>query len=391
MKIVHVCLHGIVTDGFTYQDNLLPKYHKKLGYDVAIITSKWSYNKEGKVIKLPLEDYINDDDIRVIRLNTKKENKFENKFKRFKNFYGTLETEAPDILFVHGVQFLDISVIVKYVKKHKNVKVYVDNHCDYSNSATNFLSKYVLHRIIWRHMAKKIEPYTTKFYGVLPVRVDFLIENYKLPREKCELLIMGADDERISEIAENSTRSSIRKNFGIKDEDFLIVTGGKIDLFKLQTLLLMEAVSKIANQKLKLIVFGSIEKSIIDKVKSFCDEERIQYIGWANEKQSYEYFYMADLVVFPGRHSVYWEQVVAMGKPMICKYWEGTTHINIGGNVMFLYEDSVDEVKNYLEKIINNKDIYENMVLNANKNDKNMFLYSNIAKKSIIDDEKRVS
>ena len=35
-KILHICLSGIVTDNFLYQDNLLSKYHKRLGYKVSL-------------------------------------------------------------------------------------------------------------------------------------------------------------------------------------------------------------------------------------------------------------------------------------------------------------------------------------------------------------------
>lgn len=49
MKITHICLNGPVTDNLQYQDNLLPKYHKKLGYDVSVITSKYVFNKEGQL------------------------------------------------------------------------------------------------------------------------------------------------------------------------------------------------------------------------------------------------------------------------------------------------------------------------------------------------------
>ena len=53
MKIVHVCLAGIgVTDGWTYQENLLTKYHKKLGHDVTIITSQWVRNELGGLKKI---------------------------------------------------------------------------------------------------------------------------------------------------------------------------------------------------------------------------------------------------------------------------------------------------------------------------------------------------
>ena len=42
---------------------------------------------------------------------------------------------------------------------------------------------------------------------------------------------------------------------------------------------------------------------------------------------------------------MFWEQVAGMGIPMVCKYWEGTTHVDCGGNVKFLYRDSVEEIK----------------------------------------------
>ena len=32
MKIVHICLCGAMTDGFNYQENVITKYHKKMGY-----------------------------------------------------------------------------------------------------------------------------------------------------------------------------------------------------------------------------------------------------------------------------------------------------------------------------------------------------------------------
>lgn len=48
-KIVHVCLCGPVTDGWSYQDNLLSKYHKELGYEVSIITSEWIWGEDGNL------------------------------------------------------------------------------------------------------------------------------------------------------------------------------------------------------------------------------------------------------------------------------------------------------------------------------------------------------
>mgnify|MGYP002622665600 CR=1 FL=1 len=64
MKITHIVLTGTVTDYWSYQDNLLPKYHKKNGYDVSIITSHFVYKENGKIGIDNRTTYINENGIR---------------------------------------------------------------------------------------------------------------------------------------------------------------------------------------------------------------------------------------------------------------------------------------------------------------------------------------
>ena len=385
MKIVHICLCGPVTDGWNYQDNMITKYHKKLGHDVTIITSQWIWGENNKLKKFDESNYINSDGVKVIRLPIKGKDNFERKFKKYENLYESIFNENPDILFIHNISFIDMNIIIKYLKrnKDKDIKVFVDNHSDYSNSATSWVSKNILHGIIWKMMANMIKPYTTKFYGVTPARVDFLVDLYKLPREKVNLLVMGADDEKVKEVQDSRLIENVRKEYGIKNTDFLIVTGGKIDEAKTQTLLLMEAVNKIKRDDVKLIVFGSVSESLKDKFINLCDDTKVKYLGWVNASDSYKYFSIADLVVFPGRHSVFWEQVVAQGKPMICKYWEGTTHVDVGGNTKFLQEDSIEEIYQMIKNLLDSGDEYMKMKKIAQEKGKVEFSYENIARKSI--------
>lgn len=384
MKIVHLCLGSFFPDNFSYQENLLPKYHKILGYDVEVIASTQSFDSQGKVCFLDnVGSYQNEYDIKVTRLPYKNGNKIWKKLKRYKGVFNALSDAAPDILFIHGGQFLDIDQVVKYLKIHPEVTVYVDNHADFSNSATNWISKNILHKIIWKHTMHKIEPYTRKFYGVLPVRVDFLKNVYGLPAEKCELLVMGADDELVKKAKDSGAREKIRAKFGIKEDDFLIMTGGKIDPWKTQTLLLMQAVKNIDRDNVRLIIFGSVTQELADQVKSLADGNKIQYIGWITSKDTYDYFEAADLVVFPGRHSVMWEQVTGQGKPMIVKDWPGTHHVDLGGNVLFLNQDSVDEIYDRISYLINNPGIYRDMMLVAQLKGEQFFSYKDIAKRSI--------
>lgn len=381
MKVLHLMLACFYIDNYSYQENYLPKHHKMQGHDVEIIASLFTFDENGQGKWLPKADkYINEHGIPVTRLEFA-DGLFTSKLRRYNGLEDELKRVNPDVIFIHGVQFLDIAVVVKYCKEHPNVKVFADNHSDFSNSATNWLSKNILHKLVWKRCAKKIDPYVTKFYGVLPARVDFLADVYGIDRKKIELLVMGADDEQVQAASAPSVRDTIREKLGIKETDFLIMTGGKIDAFKKQTMLLMEAVAAIEDPGVKLVVFGSVIPELQSRVASLCDGIKVQNIGWIESKNSYDYFAAADLVVFPGRHSVFWEQVVAQAVPMVVKHWAGSTHVDRGGNVKFLHEDSVTEIKEMIE-LVHDENNYKEMKAAA-VDAAGEFLYSEIAKRSI--------
>lgn len=384
MKITHICLAGLFMDGWGYQDNLIAKYHVSFGYDVTVITNRWVYDQEGNYVKTDKTEETDRYGVKIIRIPIKGDKPYTYKLKRYEGLYETLCKTAPDVIFLHSTQIRDVEDIIRYKKEHQKTKLYADNHCDYSNSATNFLSKYILHGILWKRSTLKLNPYTEKFYGVLPARVDFLTERYKLPKERVELLVMGMDDEKAQEADKPEIKAQIRSRFGYTQEDFVVITGGKIDHAKRQTLLLMEAVKKIDNPHLKLLVFGSVVEDMKAALNKLCDSDgRITYIGWVNADDTYPYFAASDLAVFPGRHSVMWEQVAGQGIPMAVKHWEGTTHVDVGGNVEFLYQDSVEEIQGVLERLMTKGKEYNEMLKNAREKGKKVFSYREIAKRAI--------
>lgn len=387
IKIVHICLGGIYTENSSYQENILAKYHKKLGLDTIIIADTKRWSKEGKIEKVKKGTYINELGIKIYRIESYINFFIGKKLGLFKNLSYILFKEKPDFIFLHGIQYLDSLKVIRYLKEYKNTKIYVDNHADFSNSATNWVSKFFLHRILWRYCAKKINPYVEKFYGVLPARVDFLKDVYKVPEDKVDFLPLGADDEYIGIGIRDSIK--IRKKYKIDKEDFLIVTGGKIDLFKSQILLLMKAVKNIKEINVKLLIFGSIDAALEKEFLNLLMDNKIIYVGWIEAIESYSYFAAANLVVFPGRHSVFWEQVVGQGVPLLCKYWKGTTHVDLGGNCRFLYDDNVETIEKEINVIIKNKNIYADMKDKACQYGPRFFSYKNIAKKSIDMEEKR--
>lgn len=382
MKITHLSFVSVFSDGYSYQENILPLYHKKLGHEVSVIASQQVYDENGELGFTAKTEYLNEYGIPVCRLKYKKPVKVYVKMRRFFGLYEALEKADPDILFIHGCQFLDIDVVAEYLKKHPRVTVYVDNHADFSNSARNWLSLNILHKIFWKRCAHIILPFTTKFYGVLPARVDFLKDLYGIPGDKISLLLMGAEDDLAESARRPKVRSRIRKKYDIADDDFLIVTGGKIDCFKRQTLLLMDAVNRLNDPGVRLILFGSIVPELSNGIRKRLGGS-IQYIGWIGSADAYEVFAAADLAVFPGRHSVFWEQAAGLGTPLVCKFWEGTDHIDFGGNVKFIKQDSTDAIFNILKELRDDPEEFRRMKEVASGSGKERFSYLNIARMSI--------
>ena len=381
MKVVNVCLNGPYTEGFTYQENLLPKYQAALGNDVAIVAPTTSWDAEGSLVCMGEMDYVNQDGIRIVRIENDQSRDVGYKFKTYGKLAPLLNELEPEILFVHGCQFRDASTIARYLKRRPDVRLYVDNHCDYSNSARGFMSKHVLHGVVWRHYARRLLPYAQKFFGVLRARVDFLFENYGLPRDKCELLVMGADDDQVLRATSPDNVRQVRARLGVSQDGFLLVTGGKIDKYKKETLCLLDAMRKLP-EGVKLIVFGPVAPELAEEFEKKASHPSIVHIPWADYEESYDYIAAADLAVFPGRHSVYWEQAVGEGVPVLVKEWPGAKHVDCGGNALFLQSCSSDEIFCKIMALLDNPDDYRTMKHVA-RNCAGEFQYSRIARQSL--------
>jgi glycosyltransferase involved in cell wall biosynthesis len=230
-------------------------------------------------------------------------------------------------------------------------------------------------------VGKILNPYVEKFYGVTPLRCDFLRDVYRINPHKVELLVMGVDDYLIKSKKESNLRTTLINKFNFSSSDFIIVTGGKIDQKK-NIHLVMKAIISLNISNVKLIIFGTVAPELKEQFEDLIKEGNFIYVGWLNSNQILDYILLADLVVFPGTHSVLWEQTVGSGVPCVFKYWQGMDHVDYGGNCKFLYNDSVEEISKVLKSIILNFDVYSEMKKQSSIAAEN-FSYSRIAQKSI--------
>lgn len=380
MKIVHICLSGPYTDDTNYQENILSKYHKLLGNEVTVIASNWAWSSEGYKIPVECRSYQTAEGVKVIRIPVAK-GTIDTRLRRFPGMIELVRKEMPDILFIHDCQYLDIIKLASFACKTPSVRVYVDNHADFSNSATNWISKNILHKILWRHCARKIEPYTTKFFGVLPARVEFLVNMYGIPKEKVELLVMGADDDVVEEVRKKNIRNQIRRKYSIDNKTILLVTGGKINHFRPEMLNLLEVVAEINDPHVKILFFGNVSDEYSERFQRVCLHKNIINAGWLSSRDTYGYMDAGDLIIFPGLHSVLWEQAVGMGKACMFRKITGFDHVNKGKNCIMLSDISFDGLRKEIMDVLIGKNI-ENMTKNAEKS-AILFSYREIAKRSI--------
>ncbi len=382
MKVLNIAPESPYNEGWGYQDNLLPKYQARLdNNDVTlVITTKTHQN--GKIEETEQKDYFSEDGFRVVRRPVKYVKALGlGKLLFYIDVNDILQTVKPDLIFLHGLSSITIFQVIEYKKRNPNVVIVRDNHLDYNigyKPSSSLKSKVICY--IYRFLNKITIKYVDKVYCVTPWRKKYAEDVFGIPKNKTDVLIMGADDEKIDFINRDTIKERIRSSFNLTQDDFLVVTGGKIDANKKIDVLIRACAGL---EKVYLLVFGELlddcKASILNLIEK---HKNILFIGWISSDRVYDYFLAADLVFFPGQHSVLWEQACACKVPCVFADWDCMHHVDNGGNSCFLKELSEDSIRKKIISLHFTAKYYQ-MFKCANSDITDIYLYSNIAKKSL--------
>lgn len=173
MKILHICLANLYIEGMGYQENIIPFFHAEEGNEVFVITAR---AKHLSVEQSEKEHYRDN-----IRIQYKERGGCFSRYGRFPGLYKELEAFAPDIIFVHGGQFISLHAVTKYCKKNRKVRLYIDQHADYYNTPVDSFRRKTAARYLYGHFIRKAARYTEKFWGVTPWRCQYLNDACGLP------------------------------------------------------------------------------------------------------------------------------------------------------------------------------------------------------------------
>ena len=353
MKIINICVGGYV-EGWGYQENLLPEYERKAGYDAIVFAPRNSFpnyvdeKERNNIIKKGCEYEYNG--VRIMRYNTYLHTPGFVFFTT--HLFRSLLKEEPDIIFHHGTH-PSLLKCVFYRLFHKKTILFVDNHVDYINQSKNVVWNFIIRKVILRAVNKISSPAVCKFYGVSPGRCDYLKDVYKLPSKKISLLPIGGDVDMVNKVSIDGVRSL----FAIPKDSFVICMGGKLEKSK-GTITLVKSYQTLRkkNPSLQLVFFGKIIDEQTKKVVE--EEDSIINLGWRNREDTIKILKQAQIAIWPIHHTTLIEDAVCCATPVITRKTGNTSHL-VDGNGVLMNEGNYDEVTNAIETIYQNYERYK--------------------------------
>jgi glycosyltransferase involved in cell wall biosynthesis len=213
-----------------------------------------------------------------------------------------LKSFRPHCILFHGACAYELITVSNYIKHNPEVLLYVDSHEDIYNSARNWLSKEILHKIFYAIVLRYALPYIKKILCYSPESLDFVYNLYRIPKDKLELYPLGGFPIPIEEY--HIRRDKTRQDLRIKNDDIVIIQSGKLTKQKkiLDSLLTFR---DCRNPKLKLLIAGAVDESIKeDFYNQISKDSRIEYLGWKSTNDLTDLLCAADIYLQPGTQSV---------------------------------------------------------------------------------------
>lgn len=348
MRIAHIQLTGPYTEKFNYQENLLPRYQLQQENQVLFLGSCYTWN-HGKIVRVnPTKKQLSDG-LTLERLPFRS---FGSEFLTRKirwapKLYNRLCEFQPDFIMMHDYQSLSTYSVCRYMDTHPGVRLVIDCHTDVHNSATNWLSREVLHKLIYKRIAQAAAKRAKVLYYLSLETKEFMRSVYDLPEEKMEYLPLGGIIPDKTDY--QAKRNSRRKELGLTSEDVLIVHSGKLAAGK-KTVDLLTAMRRIVAQNVFLAVIGSADDPKTKEALDIATEEdsRIRYLGWKSGDDLLEYLCAADIYAQPGTQSATMQNAACCGCAEVL-YPYSSYKVLLGDAV--LYAENVEQLTQALNSL----------------------------------------
>jgi glycosyltransferase involved in cell wall biosynthesis len=215
--------------------------------------------------------------------------------------------------------------------------------------------------VLLRAVCKLVSRRINYFFGVTNLRCDFLQRIYGINQNKIGLLPTGFDTDKINSIS--SDKIKLRNKYGIPEDSFVIISGGKMGKEK-GTGLIIDAIKETNITNIHLVLFGSFQD---EDTKSKAEEcPNVSIIRWCDRTKTLELLNLSDLAIWPFLHTSLIEDAIGCSIPVIISKSGNTDHL-IDGNGIFIENKSKEELGEDIELIENNYSSYKENSINKSR------------------------
>jgi glycosyltransferase involved in cell wall biosynthesis len=370
LKILHIIDHFYPQLG--YQETFLPKVETEQGYTVYVLTSnlydKTLYEANKGILgqkKTKVGQSI-ERGIKTIRLSA-----FHLPIVNKLYLLGLEEAIVklrPDVIICHGIVFLT-SIRVARLKRHLNeVKLIFDDHMTYNATRGGWTHiMYKIFKIIFTPMLmKNVDRFVA---AVSPETKRFMEDIYGIPTSRIEVISLGVDRSIFR--YNYDARMTIRRKYGIKDNDIIFLYVGKIIPEKGVNLLVNAALKlckKYYNVKIMMIggSFDSYIKKMMEKVKKSGFVDRFIFIDAIPNSQLYQFYSAGDVGVWPLQCSISMLEAMSCSLPIIISDKSGTPERVNEGTGLLYHEGDVNDLRIKMEEMYDER-LRKDMSRNAEK------------------------
>jgi hypothetical protein len=216
------------------------------------------------------------------------------------NVFGILEQFQPDSILFHGTCGWELITVARYIKRNRQVTLYVDSHEDWNNSARTVMSRELLHKVYYRSIIKRSLPAISKILCCSTEAMDFVHDVYGVSHEHLEFFPLGGkpipDDEY------HLRRSRARDQYRIRPHEIVIVQSGKQTKRKK----LIDSLRAIAalDFEFRFLVVGVLHDDIREEAESLIRKtDRVSFLGWKSPLELTDILCAADVYLQPGTQS----------------------------------------------------------------------------------------
>lgn len=383
MKIIHLVSYFQPQLG--YQEYFLAREHRKMGHDVTVITSDRyfpypDYDKTNRpilgdrIVGAGVSEYEN---IKIIRLPIRME---LNCRPWLVGIEEQVKKIQPDIIISHSIGTFS-SLRVARLKPSLNFKLVVDDHMLWSEENNSFLARLYYAFFDFKKILKQAD----RVVGVADECVEYIVKKYKFPRNRVEMIPLGANTDLFQRNTEGGI--SFRKKQGIDLQKVLITYTGKLTYLK-GPHNIIAAIARIKEQvegKLALLFVGNAETEYVDffenELKKVSDYVDIHRMPAVKNTELVEIYSATDIAVWPRQASMSMIEAMSCEVPIICCDFLTERYKNNNG--IPIKEDDIEDLANALLKLIENPFLRHEMGKNGQDLVQKEFNWRVIAEKFI--------